>query len=225
MVMLSVGISIEAVVTFSLVGVGIVIVPIYAWVLFLVGRIVAMPKNHAMAAWRLIMINLLEPIISTCWIVGLILFRTYSSQPDDNMLSIVLGQDSVFPSIFIEFTVYYLEFYWPMLGCLVGIPAVGLLNGNPMNRQTAKVSLICGVLRIMSVITVYPLLFTIPYLVPLAIGLSIYSYHKIYQHAKTILQAPMPAVTLHNQQLAIGSANPETAHIATTMNYNDRCSD
>lgn len=217
MIMLSVGINIEAIVIFGLVSVGIVIVPIYVWVLFLVGRIVAMSKNHAKAAWRLMIINLLEPIISTGWIIGLILVRTYSSDPSDDMLSILLDQDTVFPSIFVELIFYYLEFYWPMLGCLVVIPAVGLLNGNPITRQTAQVSCIYGFLRMISVITVLLLLFTIPYLVPLAVSLSIYSYYKIYQHAKTILQAPIPAITLHNQQLAIEPANPETTHISTNM--------
>ncbi|ABX03463.1 MAG TPA: hypothetical protein DEF47_23960 [Herpetosiphon sp.] len=207
-------------ITFGIVGILIVVMNL--WLLVLLGRIQKMPSSHAKGSWWLININLLEPITTSCWLVSLTLitgddfYRSLWTISETlwqwGFLTGSLGQSNI------EMLLFCLSFYWPMLLSLVIVPMFGLL-GRHITRQTARLSLKYGLLRIYGVYialiavqeaTYFPLLFGV-------FGLSMYVYRKMYDHAKTILQHPSQAVTIHNQQLAIGSVNPETSQISTIM--------
>ncbi|MBM7842840.1 hypothetical protein [Herpetosiphon giganteus] len=223
MYLLSINMSGLAIGFFFLIGVGILILGMNIWLLVLLGSIQAMPRNHAKAAWGLITINLLEPIITSCWLVAITLIKGHDFYRSLWTIAETLwgwefltgssGQSNV------EILLYCLKFYWPMLLCLVVVPMLGLLSRNHTTSQTARLSLKYGFLRIYGVyiaLIVVQMSIYFPILIG-AFGLSIYTYRSMYQHAKTILQHPIQALTMRNQQLAIGSTNPETSHIATNI--------
>ena len=218
MVMLSANFGASALFFLALIIVGFLILGLNLWLLGVLGRILALPRTHAKAAWWLININLLESIITACWLVGLILIKKYQFTQSLKIITEVLwspyyyyGTPQQHNSEMIR---YCLTFYWPMLVCLIAVPMIGLVHSNALTRQTARLSLKYGFLRIYGVYigfiavqmpTYFPILFG-------SFGLSIYSYRKMYQHAKTVLKHPNQAVIFQNQQLMIAPLTPETDH-------------
>lgn len=221
--LLSVSVGGWGIVLMIMIGMGMIILMINLWLLSLLGRIQKMPRSHAKGSWWLININLLEPIISTTWMVGIVLGKDYDVYRSFWAIANTFWQWKFLwgmPSQdTLETLIQCLTLYWPMLVCLIVIPIIGLVNSDSITRQTARLSLKYGFLRLYGVYIALIVAQESQYF-PILIGsfgLSIYTYRKMYRHAKTILQHPSQAVTIHNQQLAIGSANPETSQISTIM--------
>lgn len=223
MSLLSVSVGGQGIVDMIMIGFGMLILMINLRLLSLLGQIQKMPRSHAKGSWWLININLLEPIITTTWMVGVVFVKDYDVYRSLWAIANTFWQWKFLWGMPSQDTlatlIQCLNLYWPMLVCLIIIPIIGLVNSASITRQTARLSLKYGLLRIYGVYIAL-IMAQDPAYFPILIGsfsLSIYTYRAMYRHAKTILQHPSQAVTIHNQQLAIGSVNPETSQISTIM--------